>query len=280
MLRSKNGDNVSAKNDAKILSFSQRFGTISRISFAENMDKPKSLTLSQIFLHLFTGLGSGLVGSIVLGILLLLSWGIIGSTIAPSTGVPEDLGLSTGAEPAHPLFLFFVMLGVFLSVLAASITHVLLMTVVDDHFQHRATILNHAFFGNLVLLLFFVPVYLAVAARWGSDSAGMAGLFHAVIAALFSFSILEILNNRKYLLVNLYGVILGLVLFSIAAILLSRNTALLAFLSLPLLIGLLSAGNAIVRSVYGWMYQTYGTDLLNSDARFGEDYGTSEASEE
>ncbi|MCF7847021.1 MAG: hypothetical protein K9M51_03235 [Candidatus Gracilibacteria bacterium] len=244
------------------------------------MDKPKSLTLSQIFLHLFTGLGSGLVGSIVLGILLLLSWGIIGSTIAPSTGVPEDLGLSTGAEPAHPLFLFFVMLGVFLSVLAASITHVLLMTVVDDHFQHRATILNHAFFGNLVLLLFFVPVYLAVAARWGSDSAGMAGLFHAVIAALFSFSILEILNNRKYLLVNLYGVILGLVLFSIAAILLSRNTALLAFLSLPLLIGLLSAGNAIVRSVYGWMYQTYGTDLLNSDARFGEDYGTSEASEE
>ncbi|MBT3349106.1 hypothetical protein HN954_02455 [bacterium] len=240
------------------------------------MNQPKPLGLSQIFMRFFTGLGAGFTGSIVLGIVLFLTWGIVGNTLSATPTMPDDLGLSIAPNSTHPLFLFFVILGVFLSILIANLANVLLIGIVDEKYQHRSTLLSHTFFGNLALLLLIIPVYFAVAKTWGPESAGFAALFHVIISSLFSFFVLEVLNEKKYLIVNVYGAIIGLILFALAGLLLSVNTAMLAFLALPMLLGFFAAGNGIAQSIYAWIYTTYGSDLLNSDTRFGEDYGKEE----
>ncbi|MBT6831622.1 hypothetical protein HOA64_01025 [bacterium] len=227
-------------------------------------------------MRFFTGLGAGFTGSIVLGIVLFLTWGIVGNTLSATPTMPDDLGLSIAPNSTHPLFLFFVILGVFLSILIANLANVLLIGIVDEKYQHRSTLLSHTFFGNLALLLLIIPVYFAVAKTWGPESAGFAALFHVIISSLFSFFVLEVLNEKKYLIVNVYGAIIGLILFALAGLLLSVNTAMLAFLALPMLLGFFAAGNGIAQSIYAWIYTTYGSDLLNSDTRFGEDYGKEE----
>mgnify|MGYP003963701593 CR=1 FL=1 len=178
------------------------------------MNQPKPLGLSQIFMRFFTGLGAGFTGSIVLGIVLFLTWGIVGNTLSATPTMPDDLGLSIAPNSTHPLFLFFVILGVFLSILIANLANVLLIGIVDEKYQHRSTLLSHTFFGNLALLLLIIPVYFAVAKTWGPESAGFAALFHVIISSLFSFFVLEVLNEKKYLIVNVYGAIIGFYLHS------------------------------------------------------------------
>jgi hypothetical protein len=74
-------------------------------------------------------------------------------------------------------------------------------------------------------------------------------------------------------MVNLYGLLLGFILFILISILFFSNKTLFAFFVLPFLFGFLSMGNALSQSIYEWFYKTYGNDFLNMDTRFGDDYG-------
>ena len=233
----------------------------------------KPLTFLDVFVRFFSGFGAGIAGSVILLIVLFLGWGIVGNTLSPDTVATNEFGVATVTTGTHPLFAYFIVLAVFLGVLAANISHILMSTVVSEHYAFRTTLLTNVFFGNLILLILMIPVYIIMNGYFGHIAIGVAALIHAVLSAILSFFILEVINWSKHLLVNLYGLVIGLILFTIVAVLFFSNKTVLAFFVFPFLFGFLSMGNAIAQAVYEWFYKAYGNDFLNIDTRFGDDYG-------
>lgn len=243
------------------------------------MEEPKlieEVDLSTVFLRFFSGFGAGMAGTIVLGIILLLTWEIVGDVLAPTANqMIEQIG--TGIilkKQSHPLFLSIVILAVFLATLVSNLSYTLVSSVTEEKYQNRTTNLTQAFLGNLVILLVFVPVYLLSSNLYGSFGVGITGMAHVCLASIFCFLAMEILSQTRYLLLSLYGVVTGLAIFAVAMnIIGSSSPTILTLTALPFLLGCIGAGSAIAQMFYGWVQKTYGTDMLDSDKRFGEDYG-------
>jgi hypothetical protein len=233
----------------------------------------KPISLLDIFIRFFSGFGAGVTGSIISLIILFLGWSIVGSAISPTDLPVNEFGISVAPEATHPLFTYFVILAVFLGILASSVSYVLISTLISEHYSFRTTLLTDVFFGNLILLVLMIPLYTVVNAKFGYMSIGISAGLHATLSALLSFFTLEIINWSKYLMVNLYGIILGFIIFSIVSILSFSDKTVFAFFILPFLFGFLSMGNALAQSIYEWFYKTYGNDFLNIETRFGDDYG-------
>ncbi len=239
----------------------------------ENLNQ-SDITFPSIFSRFLVGFGSGFIGTIVLGIVLFLSWSVVGETLSPSDVAKNEFGISVQAD-THPLFLSIITLAVFLATLAANISYVLLATLVDEKYSRRATSLTQVFFGNLVILLLVLPAYAFSNQFFGQMGSAFAGVFHLVVGTFFSFFVLEALHQSKYLIVNVYGMILGLVLFFLigGALSSSQSTASAFLLMFPVLLGAMSLGNRIAEVFYLWLYRNYGNDFLNVDTKFGSDYG-------
>jgi MFS family permease len=232
------------------------------------------VTFPSIFSRFLIGFGSGFIGTIVLGIVLFLSWSIVGETLSPSDVVKNEFGISIQTE-AHPLFISIITLAVFLATLVANISYVLLSTMIDEKYSRRATSLTQVFFGNLVILLLMLPAYTFANELFGQMGGAIAGILHLVLGTFFSFFALEALHQSKYLIVNVYGMILGMILFFLigGALTNSQSTASAFLLMFPVLLGAMALGNRIAEVFYLWLYQNYGKDFLNVDTRFGSDYG-------
>jgi len=236
-----------------------------------------NLTLASIFSRFLVGFASGFIGSIVLGIVLFLSWSVVGNTLSPTDVASPELGMNTGQQ-THPLFLSIITLAVFLSTLVGNMAYVFLITVVDEKYIRRSTALTHIFFGNLVTLLFMLPVYALASRTFGSSGVAMSAILHLVITSFLTLLILEVLHQSKYILVNAYGIFLGVILFFVVGSLLigSSSSTLVLLLSLPLVLGMLAFGNRTAEVFYAWIYKSYGSDFLNIDTKFGQDYGQKE----
>ena len=232
------------------------------------------VTFPSIFSRFLVGFGSGFIGTIVLGIVLFLSWSVVGETLSPSDVVKNEFGINIQTE-SHPLFISIITLAIFLATLAANISYVLLATMIDEKYSRRATALTQVFFGNLVILLLVLPAYAFSGQFFGQMGSAFAGVFHLIIGTFFSFFVLEALHQSEYLIVNIYGMILGLVLFFLigGSLASSQSTASAFLLMFPVLLGGMSLGNRIAEVLYLWLYRNYGNDFLNVDTKFGSDYG-------
>lgn len=233
--------------------------------------------ISTTFFRFMTGFGSGLAGTIVLGLIVFLTWSIVGDVLSPSDVQETEFGIQLKRDGAHPLFIYAVILAIFLATLAANIAQAFVSSLVEEKYSARSTAITQIFAGSLLLLFFFLPVYLVGNGFYGSIGIAFAGLFHAICLAIFTFFIMEIIAGTRYILVNLYGIILGITLFFFFGIIFSGHTAIVVFLALPLLFGFLGAGNGIAEGVYNWFFHTYGSDFLNLDKRYGDDYGKTES---
>lgn len=230
-----------------------------------------------IFLRFVGGFGSGLAGTIVLGIILFLTWSIIGETISQTEITKNEFGVALNEQNTHPLFMGVILVAVFLASLVANLIYCVISTTIEEKYVARSTNLTQIFSGNLCILLFFIPLYLISNKSSGPDGITTVAISHIILTSLFTFFILEIFSTSKYIIVSLYGLILGLIIFLFLEILLSNNTTLLlSFLILPLLLASLGVGNGIVEMFYTWLQKTYGIDFLDSDRRFGSDYGKKE----
>ncbi len=250
------------------------------------MDEKQQLaevTLSKVFLKFALGLGSGGVGTIVLGIVLLLTWSVVGEVLLPTTyqTVNEFGEVLTHREETHPLFLSVVILAVFLATLVANLFHCMISSTVESKYFRKSTNLTQAFLGNLCILFLFIPIYIISSGVYGAPGVALTALAHAIIASMFTFLALEILSTRRYLLVSLYGFITGLALFFIVMNMIGfGNPTIVTFLALPLLLGNIGAGSGISQMFYYWLQETYHNDFLDSEKRFGGDYGEKEEIEE
>ena len=235
------------------------------------------VNLSTVFLRFFSGFGAGMVGTIVLGIILFLTWGIVGDALSSTANqvVSEGIPGLELKEKSHPLFLSVVILAVFLATLISNLSNSLISSVTEEKYQNRTTNLTQAFVGNLVILILFIPIYLISSGIYGPLGVKITGMAHICLASVFCYLAMEILSETKYLLLSLYGVITGIAIFAIMMNIIGSSSAnLLSLAALPLLIGSIGAGSGISQMFYHWIQRTYGADVLESGKRFGDDYGT------
>lgn len=246
----------------------------------ENTQK-QNYTVPSIFFRFLVGFGAGFIGTVVLGLMLFLSWKIVGETLSPSDVIKNEFGITITDNQTHPLFLSIVTLSVFLATMAANISYVFLSSIVEEKYTRRSTTLTQVFFGNLVFLLLMLPLYLISSSSFGPSGVAITAVLHATFTTLFSFLVTEALHQSKYFIVNLYGTIVGIILFVFFSnILVSNNTTTLTLLALPLLLGFIAFGNRLAEVVYAWLINTYGTDFLNVDTQFGKDYNQNPGEEE
>jgi MFS family permease len=237
------------------------------------MEKNEKKSLSVIFLRFLIGFGSGFVGSMILGTILLLSWSIVGDSFSSISVEKSDMTIDLMSSTTHPLFLSLIVLAFFISILVATLMYGFLIPTVEESYQFRSTILSQVFFGNLIFLFLIIPLYIVTKKIFLTNGVVSIGALHAILVSVFTFSVIELLNEKKYLLVRLYGGILGILLFLFFSIIfLKGNTTILIFLILPLILGFLGAGNACMEIFYQWLYQNYGIDFLSTKTRFDVDY--------
>ena len=244
---------------------------------------PLPFPQTRVFSKFFIGFGAGFAGSIVLGIILFFSWSIVGGALSDisATQSADEIALASldiKEQATHPLFLSVVMFGVFLSSLVANFTYVLLITTIFGQNKIRSTALTHAFIGNIIIGLLMLLVYIIGNMSFGASGVSSLGLFHWAVSVIFTILSLEVLQQSKYALVNLYGLILGLCLFGMLGSLFAvSNVALVAFLTLPLLMACLGIGDGWAKWFYNKIFHSYGSDILNVETRFGDDYGQKDA---
>jgi MFS family permease len=231
-------------------------------------------SVSKIFFQFWTGFGSGMIGSVIFAIVILLSWKIVGDTLSPTDVALNEFGVKIDQESTHPLFVHFITVAIFLGVMAANIAFVSLSSITNDRYNYRSTMVTHCFFGNLILLLLLIPCYIIFNAYLQSDGIAIAGIIHGLTAAMFSSLVLEIVNRHEHSLVNIIALMGSMIIFTwIAVPMYKSGSTLFAFIILPLLMGIISSTNSLAEAVYAWVYQSWGNDILNLDQRFGDDYG-------
>ncbi len=237
------------------------------------------ITLPTVFINTLVGLSSGLLGTMVLGLILLLTWSIVGDVLIPTNQqTTSEFGeILSHKENTHPLFLSVVILAIFMASLAANILKTILSTSLEERHTSPATALTHVGVGNVVLLLMMIPVYITISGQYGATGVAIVALIHSCLSAIFSVLTLELTSIRKYILVCLYGVIFGLVLFFVSFNIFGNNSpTIMAFVALPLLLGMMSLGQGLTQLLYFWFAETYANDFLDLDKQYGSDYGRDE----
>ncbi len=236
-------------------------------------------TLSRVFLRFGLGFGAGGVGTIVLGIVLLFTWSIVGDVLMPTSyQIQNEFGETLShKEQTHPLFLSIVVLAVFLATLVSNLFYCTISSTVEEKYKSTTTNLTQVFLGNVVILVLFIVVYLIASSKYGALGVALTALAHAVMTTIFTFMSLEILSTRAYLLVSLYGSMLGIALFLMCLNFIGGgNPTILTFLTLPILMSMVAGGSGIVQMFYSWLQENYNNDFLHTDKRFGTDYGREE----
>lgn len=236
----------------------------------------KQRNIASLFTRFIIGFGAGFAGVIVLGIFFFLSQGVLGDFLTTSPQeVSNELGMAIGKIETTSLHLLLIALAVFVSVLVATLAHSFLSVLVEPHYTKRTTTLTHVFYGNIVFLLFLIPLYVLTNAQLDTQSVIYIAILHAFLASFFSVSVLQVLHQGKYVLVNLYGNFFGFLIFLFFAImtLKSQSNIIMAFLAYPFFMGLMAFGNRMLELFYAFLYTKTGIDMLNNDTTFGDDYG-------
>lgn len=236
------------------------------------MNTEKNIPLSQIIFRFFTGFSAGLAGSVVLMLILFSGWSVVGDALSSTAAMTNEFGVLVGNSNTHPLFVYFVLLATFLGVLGATATYTFLITLVEERFVLRSTTLTHTFFGNLVLMIILLPAYILASSKSGVEGVTNIVLMHILLSGIFTFLVLEALHWSKYFLVNVYALSIGLAFYFLVTTSLSGDTTTLALLAMPFLFGFLAMSNSLTNALYEWFFHTYGSDVLNTDTRFGSDY--------
>ena len=231
------------------------------------------VSLSRVFFRMLIGFFSGLAGTMILGIVLFVAWGVVGDTIQSITFSPSDsLNPAFENTEVHPLFLNFITLAIFLAALAGTLCYGTMICKSEDKEDKMTTTLTHIFIGNLVILVMILPLYYATSGMEAKIGIMLSTIVHSIMAVLYTAMVMEILQDQRHLMVNLFGVIFGIILFCWISTFVINNFSIFIFLTLPLLLSMVSAGATLVMMFYNWIIKIYGEDFMDVEKKYGKDY--------
>ncbi|MFC1599397.1 hypothetical protein ACFL3T_00025 [Patescibacteria group bacterium] len=246
----------------------------------EQENQPPQFTFLSLITRTFAGLGGGILGSVVLLVIYILSVSIVAPVLNPM-----ETGSATGGEFAEisPLFIFILMGMIFASTLAANLIAPFLISLTQgEKYKRVTTSLFQIFIVNIVVFVILSPIYLfsqGLGFEYMSYAAGLQIAFSVLASAL----VFEIIANMKYALLGVYSTIFAVLLgiaLNIMVYTVAGNATILLFIALPVLWGGVGFMFGIVGLIYQWIVKTWGTDYLSTFQDYTKDYGITEAVQE
>jgi len=236
-------------------------------NFKEENKAPVLLNLNNLLLKLLSVIaGSGAGGAILLAFLFL------GSAFFQQSLFDQNSEINI-----HPFFILLIIFTIFIALEIANLIGAWLWMLTDrEHYPRIFSTIGQIFSYNLLLLIFFLPLYF-LTNFFGLIMLGGAAFAHIVISTIGSFIILESMNNNQYVLVTLYGVSIGSIgALGICIWILNILPQLLVFSAVPITWFCLGFSLILVKYGYYWLYYFWGTDFLNIETQFGGDYSSEE----
>lgn len=236
---------------------------------------PRPMSFFTLVLKTFAGLGGGIAGTIVLVLIFLAT----SSILQPVLGGTAQLS----PDEISPLFIMVLVSMVFATSLVSSMVGALLLGYTErERYTRISTAMGQIFIMNIVIFAFVMPVYLTASTTSLAVIAGAAAL-QVILSATAGSLMLELIHDARYPLLAVYETLLAiLAAMSVSFVLfaLTGNATILMFIALPMIWGLLGFFHSAVPMFYYWLFQTWGTDYLATEAQFGTDYGIPDESEE
>jgi hypothetical protein len=233
----------------------------------------QQFTFLNLITRTFAGLGGGIVGTVILLVIYILTVSIVAPVLAPAGDSETTL---------NPLFIFILMGMVFASTLGANLISPLFVSfTARDKYNRITTSLFQIFIVNIVIFIILIPIYL-FSTGIGLEFISYAAGLHIVFSVLASALIFEIIANYRYALLGVYSTIFGILLaiaFNIMMYQATGNATILLFLALPVLWGAVGFMFGIVGMIYQWIVKTWGTDYLATFQEYSKDYGITEEEE-
>lgn len=234
---------------------------------AENITPYQPTTVS-LLLRILSGFLGGVSGTIIMAAIFLVS----SSTIKPafqSNATGEEIG---------GLFIFVFMGMIFLGVTSATIMVTVLSAISErGKYTRLSSALYQIFIINVIIFVLLAPIYVMVSGA-GLMMAGYIAAFHAMVSAIASVMILELIGNPAHALLGVYSVVLGLlgmagfVVLTFLSLSITSNPAVIVlFAGLPFVWTSLGAASALTELCYKFIYSLYGVDFLRTDVPYGRD---------
>ncbi|MBI5754794.1 hypothetical protein HZA41_01080 [Candidatus Peregrinibacteria bacterium] len=229
---------------------------------------PYQPTAVSLMLRILSGFLGGIGGTIMMATIFLVS----SSTLKPIFQ-PDGTEKTVGG-----LFIFIFMGMIFLGIMAANMMVTILSAISErGKYSRLNSALYQIFIVNVIIFILLAPMYVMVSGA-GLMVAGYIAGFHAIISAIASVMILELIGNPSHALIGVYSVVLGLlglagfiVLTFFALAMTSNPAGVILFVGLPLLWTLLSTAGAFSDLLYKFIYSLYGVDFLRTDVSYGRD---------
>jgi MFS family permease len=238
---------------------------------------PRKMSFFTLVLKTFAGLGGGLAGSLILLLIFLLS----SSILQPILGATAES--ETAAGEVSSLFMVILLAMVFSTSIISSMVGTLFLCYTErDRYNRIATTMSQVFIINLVIFAFVLPIYLTTSTA-SLELTAFAAALQIILSATASAMILELIHDRRYALISVYSTILAMLVGSGINFFLfytMKNATMLLFVAVPIIWTLIGFSQAVVQMLYYWIFQTWGSDFLASNASFGTDYGIPDESEE
>lgn len=229
---------------------------------------PKKVTFLELVLKTLAGFGGGLGGTFILLLIFLLS----SSVFEPLLNQEEGLEAVTGGTPLLLVFVFMIM--IFVASLSANLLSSFFMSFTDrERYQKISTTLYQIFIINLVVLVFTAPLYFIVSSLGVSFLAVVSAL-QVIVTAQASALIMEVLADYRYALVSVYSIVFAILVAVGTNFFFFQATGkpeILLFVAIPIIWTSIGFFEALFGMFYRWMFVSYGTDFLRSDANLGRE---------
>lgn len=211
--------------------------------------------MATFLLRLVAGLAGGIIGTLV----LLLIFVLTSSFLAPLT--------APGTESVSAAFVLILMLMIFIASTGGNILSNLFMALTErSKYTRIGSAVYRIFIISLIVFFLMIPIYL-ITSSMGIEITAYAVALHIIISAQVSALILEIVSNPKNALVGVYGITAGIlvaaiVLFGLAKIV--ASTTILLFAALPVVWGSIAFVYGIVKILHGWFAGVYSADVADT----------------
>jgi len=234
---------------------------MSEIKASWKNEVPRKIEGRVVFYRFIAGLLGGFGGTLIMLVVIFLATSVF-------------QGIFSGAAEIHPLFTFVVLAMAFLATSVGNLLGCLLIYLADKgKYRNLTTILTQVFLVNIIIFIFCLPLYLVIQGAEFQSLSFIVGV-QIFISSMVSALVMEVVSRSSHLLVNLYGVSLGIIAtLTILLVLMlvkkgDQSRAILILLALPLIWGGIGFFGAVTEMVYAWFYSIYGVDYLGKPEKY------------
>jgi hypothetical protein len=220
-------------------------------------------TIGNAFYRGFMGIGAGVVGMIVMGIIILISWSLIADLFS---GNASETTENVFVKTSHPIFVYIVLFATFLATLVGNFFYVYIVSGFIEKYKNiRLTAITHIFWGHVILLFMIVFGYVIANSAEGQGGVTSIAFIHIMLSSVLTFFTVEILTENKYSLLSVYSLLMSACIFIILKGIFGDN---FLYFSQPFILGLFGFCQVACEIIYTeFLCKTYGSDFLNREKR-------------